>query len=200
VFKRRSVASLALALLTPLLSGCSSDQPPGESGAPGGVPSAEKQIETELEGELRRRWQRPELRSYLMLTNSFIGGTMPRTIAGLLRETRELVSKHVSHLETSGSTDQNLLQAHKALETFAKQTAELYELMAAQPLNAVRDMREGLVIDDPGVHAEYNRRVDDVNASIDRLDNAIKALTPEQKMSFRRMAVATVLEAKPRGK
>ena len=195
MFKRRSVASLALAFLTPLLTSCSSDAtPPGE--APAGVPTAEKLIETELEGELSRRWQRPELRNYLMLSVSFIGGKMPRTIAGLLRETQELVNKHVSHLQTSGSADQNLIAAHKALETFARQAAELYELMAAQPLNAVRDMREGLEIEDPGVHAEYNRRVDEVNASIDRLDNAIKALTPEQQTSFRRMAVATAIKVK----
>ena len=199
MFKRRTVASLALAFLTPVLSSCSTDAPSGD-GAPGGVPSAEAQLQTDLEGELRKRWQRPELRNYLMLTNSFIGEKMPKAIAQLLRESEELVSNYVTHLETSGSTDQGWLNAHKAFVTFAKQTAELYELIAAQPLNSVRDMREGLVIDDPGVAAEYNRRVDVVNASMDRLNAAIGALTPEQKTSFRRMAVATVIEVKPRGK
>ena len=196
MFKRRSVASLALAFLTPLLSGCSTE----DAGAPGGVPSAEAQIQTDLEGELRRRWQRPELKSYLMYSHSFIGAKMPRTIAQLLRESEELASNYVTHLETSGSTDQGWLSAHKAFVTFTKQTAELYELIAAQPLNSVRDMREGLVIDDPGVGAEYNRRVDVINASMDRLNAAIGALPPDQKTSFRRMAVATVLEVQPRGK
>lgn len=194
MFTRRSVASLALALLAPLLSSCSSDAP-GDSGPPG-APTAEKQIELDLEAELRKRWQRPEIKNYMMLSVSFIGDKMPRTIAQLMRETQEIVSKHVTYLEASGSSDQNLLEAHRELVKFSRQTAELYELMNSQPLSSVRDKREGLEIDDPIVHSEYNRRVDEVNAANDRLDRAIKALTPEQKLSFRRMAVATLVEVK----
>ena len=193
MFKRRSVASLALAFLTPLLASCSSDAS-GEAATPGGVPSAEKQIETELEGEVRRRFQTPELKNYLMLPTSFIGGTFPRKIAVLLRETQELEKKHVTHLESSGTANQAVLETHKAFETFAGQAAELYELMAAQPKDSVRDMRSGLEISDPGVHAEYNRRVDEINAAHERLDKTIRALPPEQQASFSRMGLTTRLK------
>ena len=187
---RHTLAALTLALIAPIVASCSSETPDG----PPAPPSAEKQLELDLESELRNRWQRPELKNYLMLTNSFIGGTFPRKTAVLLRESQELVSKYVNHLETSGSADPGVLEAHKALVKYTGEAAELYELMAAQPKDAVRDTRNGLEISDPYVHSEYNRRVDLVNAAHDRLDGAIKALTPEQQMSFRRMAVATRLK------
>jgi hypothetical protein len=48
-------------------------------------------------------------------------------------------------------------------------------------------MRSGLEISDDSLLARYNRGVDEVNAAHEELDAAIKALSSEQQVTFRRM-------------
>ena len=130
-----------------------------------------------------------------MLPESFIGGTFPQRTAVLLREVQQLVSAHVAYLETSGSPNQGVLEAHRAFETFAGQEAELYELMAAQSTNTVKAKRTGLEVSDSAVAEEYNLRVDQVNAARDRLEEAFMELPSEQQASFRRIGLTTRLKS-----
>ena len=136
--------------------------------------------------------RRPQLRSYLMLPESFVGGTFPQEIADLMREIEALESEYLEG-EASAADPAPVTDTHRALEQFAKETAELYELMAASS-SSVQAMRDGLEISDDSVLARYNRGVDEVNAAHEELDAAIKALTAEQQVTFRRMNVASVIK------
>lgn len=186
---KRLVAVLALALS----AACSPDEvPPGGGGPPAAAAPAATQAEAEMEAEVRKRFLRPHLRDYLMLPGSFVGGKFPKETAALLREVQQITSGYITHLESTGG-DQAVLATHRALETFVSKSAGLYELMAAQPLDSVKDMREGLVISDAGVHAQYNRLVDEVNAAHERLDTLIRSLPAGQQSSFRRMSIATIV-------
>jgi hypothetical protein len=194
---KRFPGTVAIGFLATILISCAGEDPapagtPGGA-APGAAPAAvANPMQAEVEEEVRRRFQRPALKNYLMLPSSFTGGTFPKEIAGLLREVQQHAGRFISHLESTGG-DTALLNAHRALDKFAGKTAELYEFMAGQPAGSVRDMREGLVMTDDLVRAQYDSFVDQVNAAHEQLDQAIRGLPAEHQASFRRMAVATRL-------
>ncbi len=147
----------------------------------------------QLEAEIGKRFRRPELQGYLMLPGSFVGGSFPKEIAVLLREVEELESEYVSLLQESSTGTQPVIQAHQAFEQFARVTAELYEVMAAAS-TSVKSMRDGLEISDASLLAEYNRRVDEVNAARGEFEVALQALTTEQQAPFSRMGLTAFLE------
>jgi predicted SnoaL-like aldol condensation-catalyzing enzyme len=151
----------ALIIVTVVLSSCSRNEAPAESAAGSAAGSA---AAAQLEAEVGERFRRPELQGYLMLPDSFVGGSFPKEIAVLLREVEELESKYVSLLQESSTKNQPVIEAHQALEQFARVAAELYEVMAAASAS-VKSMRDGLEISDASLAAEYDRRVDEVNAA-----------------------------------
>jgi hypothetical protein len=128
-----------------------------------------------------------------MLPDSFVGGSFPKEIAVLLREVEELERKYVSLLQESSSKTQAVIAAHQTFDRFVQVTAELYEVMAAAPAS-VKSMRDGLEISDASLLAEYNRRVDEVNAARDRFEMALQALTTEQRAPFSRMGLTAYLK------
>lgn len=182
----RLFAALLIGMM--VLSSCSSDAP---------APQATVADDTtkQHEAAVRALFQRPELRSYLMLPNSFVGGSFPEKIAGYLREVEELEGAHLEYLQENSGSSQPVVEAHQAFERFAGEAAGLYEVMAAGSAY-IKDMRDGLDISDPSLLEEYNRRVDEVNGARDDLEAAIQALTPEQRSSFSRMGL-TIFQKKP---
>jgi hypothetical protein len=109
---------------TLVLSSCSRNEAPAESGAASAATA-------QLEAEIGKRFRRPELRDYLMLPDSFVGGSFPEEIAVLLREVEELESKYVSLLHEPSFTTQAVIAARQAFDRFVQVTAELDEVMAA---------------------------------------------------------------------
>src|SRR5262245_9866245 len=96
------------------------------SGSESSAVVADLQKQHEL--KIQRLFGRPELRSYLMLPLSFVGGTCPLGTAALLREVQQLEATYLSAL-TASSASHSVVQAHRTFEDFARQVAELYELM-----------------------------------------------------------------------
>jgi hypothetical protein len=171
----------ALLIGATMLSSCSREETAPQS-------TMADEATKQHEAAVRSLFQRPELKDYLMLPNSFVGGSFPKEIAGYLREVEELERAHVQFLRKNPGNSQPLVEAHQAFERFAGEAAALYEVMAAGSAY-VKDMREGLDISDPSLLAEYNRRVDAANGARDELEAAIQALTPEQRSSFRRLGL-----------
>jgi hypothetical protein len=177
--------------------------------------------------EVGRRFQRPELRSYLMLPESYIGGDFPRGTAVLLREVQKLDREYLDALEafpevlerrlasTDLSEDQKrtlkeemsqafsarqrpVVEAVVAFDKFVGSAAELYELVARYP-GSVRAMRDGLHITDGGLSARFNRLVDATNGAHDAADAAFRRLNvPEQQAKFTRMGVTKRLQSEGR--
>ena len=189
-------AVLAFALIALAAASCSreatSGGPDPDSGAARSARDASRELEARLEAEVGRRFRGPHLRTYLMLPDSFVGGSFPAQVAVLLREVEELECDHVRHLETSGVLDLRVLDAHQAFEEFAGLAAELYELMASEP-GSIRSLRTGLEISDEALNERYDRGVDEVNAARDRFDAAIRALPAERQASFSRMGLTVRL-------
>ncbi|HEY0304831.1 MAG TPA: hypothetical protein VGC44_07650, partial [Longimicrobiales bacterium] len=52
------------------------------------------------EAEVRKRFQTPELRSYLMLSDSYVGGNFPRRIAVLLREVQQANQNYLLQVQS----------------------------------------------------------------------------------------------------
>ena len=169
--------------------------------------------------EVSRRFQRPELRSYLMLDDSYIGGEFPRRIALLLREVQEadrnyllqvasypdllkerlasvdLATAERNALETEitravAARQQPVVEALTVFDTFVSSAASLYEMAAANP-GAFRSMRTGLEISSGALLGRFNATVNEVNRAHEAADSAIRRLDPEHQARFRRMGVAT---------
>lgn len=171
------------------------------------------------ESEVRSRFQRPELRSYLMLDDSYIGGDFPRRIALLLREVQlanqnyalqvasfpnvlseKLATTELSSTERAAVASavtrtieerrQPVMLAVAAFDTFVQRAAQLYEVAAGNP-GAFRSLRTGLEASDGRARNSFNGLVDQVNRAHDATDAAIRGLDPEQQAHFRRMGVAS---------
>jgi hypothetical protein len=170
------------------------------------------------EAEVRARFQRPELRSYLFLSDSYIGGDFPRRTAMLLREVQQANRDYLQRVQTFSSvlnermarTDlsagersaierdiaaayaarqQPAVQVVTALDGFVDSAAQLYELMAVHS-GSIQSMRTGLEIADPRVLQRYNGLVDQVNRAHEAADSAMRRLVePDQQQRFRRMGL-----------
>jgi hypothetical protein len=158
-----------------------------------GAAAAAAQLQGQHEASISKLFGRPELRDYLMLPESFVGGSFPRGTAVLLREVQQLEGTYLGVLQASSAPNQPVVQAHQALEEFARQAAELYELMASGAAS-IKATRDGLEISDASLHAQYNQHVDAVNAARDRLEVALRALTAEQQASFSRMRLTVFIK------
>ena len=154
--------------------------------------AAAAQLRTQHEASISRLFGRPELRFYLMLPDSFVGGSFPRGTAVLLRQLEQLETTYLGVLQASSGSSQAVIQTHRAFEQFTRQAAELYELMAAGA-SSIKNTRDGLEISDPSLNAEYNRRVDEVNAARDRFEVAVRELPPKHQVSFSRMGLTVFI-------
>lgn len=170
------------------------------------------------EAEVAKRFRTPELRNYLMLSDSYVGGDFPRKIAVLLREVQQadqnylqqvasfptVLDEQLARTELSAAARQTLgaemgevyatrqrpvLAAVTALDSFIQLTAQLYELMAANS-GSIQSMRTGLHISNGAVLQRFNGLVDQVNSAHEAADTAIRRLDPEQQDRFKRMGVA----------
>lgn len=174
------------------------------------------------EAEVRKRFQTPELRSYLMLSDSYVGGNFPRRIAVLLREVQQANQNYLLQVqsfptllsEKLASADlpadrrttlqsemarvyttrqQPMVAAVAAFDSFVQLAARLYETAAANS-GSVRSMRTGLEISDGRVLGGFNALVDQANRAHEVADSAIRRLDPEQQARFRRMGIATPIK------
>lgn len=199
-----------------------------EEGVRGGSPAREAvreslrtlaHLQRAFEEDVGRLFQRPHLKSYLMLPDSFAGETFPAEIAALLRKVEQLERDHADALrdypaildrslskadvspEARASVQEGIaagmealhrpqLEALDAHRRFVALAAELYELVASRP-GALKSMREGVVTTDASMEHEFNRLVDEVNAARDAAEAAIVALPREQQAGWRRMGVIT---------
>lgn len=173
-------AAAAVLVVSLALSSCTTSEPPPKTAPPDATEAHEAAV--------RSLFQTPELKYYLMLSYSFVGSAFPAKVAGYLREVEQLEGEYILLLQESPQGMETVIAAHQAFEEFARGAAELYEVMSAGAAH-VKDMREGLVISDQRLMDEYNRRVDEVNGARDALEAAIQALTPDQRLSFRRMGL-----------
>lgn len=175
------------------ISSCSSDG--AESPRPDGPQAGAEVGAADLaqhEADIAKRFRGPELSAYLMLPDSFVGGTFPHKVAVLLREVEALEAAFLVKLQSLDTTNEAVLESHRAFLEFAGLAAALYERMAEAP-RSIRAMRDGLEIADPSLADEYNSRVDEVNAARDRFEASIRALTTEQQASFSRMGLTVRL-------
>ena len=169
------------------------------------------------EAEVGRRFRTPELRTYLMLSDSYVGGDFPRKIAVLLREVQQADQNYLQQVASFPTvlTDQlsrtdlptaqrqsleaEMAQAYSArqrpvvaavtaLDSFVQLTAQIYELMAANA-GSVQSTRTGLQISNGGVQQRFNALVDRVNRAHEVADTAIRRLSPEQQARFTKMGV-----------
>jgi hypothetical protein len=170
--------------------------------------------------EVGRYFRRPQLQSYLLLADSYVGGSFPATIAELLRKVQALEDAYLAETrgfaellaskftEAGVSAEQALVAelaaafaaerkplvaAVEAHREFVVAAAELYELVASQP-ESIRSLREGLEISDPALLERFNSRVDAVNSAIDATDFALRALDSEQRKSVHWMGLAKRVE------
>lgn len=170
------------------------------------------------EAEVAKRFRTPELRDYLMLSDSYVGGDFPRKIAVLLREVQQadqnylqqvasfptVLDEQLARTKLSASERQSLgtdmgqayetrqrpvVAAVSALDSFVQLAAQIYELMAANS-GSVQSMRTGLEISNGGVLQRFNALVDQTNRAHEVADTAIRRLNPEQQARFKRMGVA----------
>ncbi|HEY0670649.1 MAG TPA: hypothetical protein VGD27_00215 [Longimicrobiales bacterium] len=171
------------------------------------------------QAEVRTRFQRPELRSYLLLEDSYVGGDFPRRIAGLLREVQqadqlyvqqvasypELLASRLARLDLSdaqraalhaemtqayAARQQPVLATVAVIDTFVHTVARLYEMMASNQ-GAFQSKLAGLEFSDVDMLRRYNGMVDEVNRAHAAADSAIRRLPPEHQAHFRRMGLAT---------
>ena len=169
------------------------------------------------EAEVGRRFRTPELRTYLMLSDSYVGGDFPRKIAVLLREVQQadqnylqqvasfptVLSDQLSRTDLSSAERQSLesemaqaysarqrpvVEAVTALDSFVQLTAQIYELMAANA-GSVQSMRTGLRISNGAVLQRFNGLVDQANRAHEVADTAIRRMNPVQQARFTRMGV-----------
>ncbi len=173
-----------------------------------------------LGAEVGRYFRRPQLSAYLLLDDSYVGGTFPAGIAESLREVEALEDAYLaetrgfSGLLASKFTDAGvsaeqaevdelaaafaaerkpIVVAVEAHREFVVAAAELYELVASQP-ESIRSMRDGLEISDPALLERFNSRVDAVNSAIDATNSALRALDSEQRKSVHWMGLAKRVE------
>ena len=180
------------------------------------------QRQAKQRSEVSRLMGRPHLKGYLMLDESFIGGTFPKETAVLLREVQRLEEDYDAEsqgfpflldqkLASAGvpeeqrkaavaeltaavtEREQPVLAALDAHVAFLEETAELYELAAAHS-DSIKSMRTGLEISDSWVADQFNAQVDVVNAANDTADAAIRALPPEHSRPLTEMQVARRVE------
>jgi len=152
---------------------------------------------------------RPEVNGYLFRDESYVGGTFPLSVAGVLREAlllearylaelngfRELLATNIAKSSVSAQQRSDVVaEIAGAFETrwkpiataverhreYIEEAAELHELMGAQP-EAIQAMRTGLEISDPHLLERFNSQVGVVNGARDAIEVALQALDPDQK-------------------
>ena len=176
--------------------------------------------------EVARRFATPELRSYLMLSDSYVGGDFPRRTAVYLREVQQSNQQYLQLVQTFrtilsdklATTDipadrrqaitnemaqaydaqqKPVIRAVAAVDTFVQHAAVLYELAASRS-GAFQSMRTGLEISDGAVLQRFNQLVDRANHAHEVADSAIRRLPADQQTRFRAMGVATPLKRQQR--
>src|SRR5688572_23982964 len=174
--------------------------------------------------EVGQRFQGHHLsESYLLRSESFVGGTWPKQTAVLLREVQRADRDYLSAMQSFhtvlerrlGETDlsdeqrraletemaqafatqqQPVVQAVEKFDQLVGVIAEVYELAAKYP-SSIKAMRTGLEIEDERVLERYNSMVDRVNNLHAVADSAIRRLEPQQQARFARMRVVKPIKA-----
>ena len=154
--------------------------------------------------ECGKRAQRPELQSYLLRAEAYIGGTFPRGTAELLREMQQLENDYLAELprfpellalklaqsDVPAGDRQALVDefagvvatrwrpvvaAVEAHRAFAVAAAELYELVAARP-ESLRAMRTGLEFSDATLEEDFDAQARVVDDAHEASQRAFEVL------------------------
>jgi hypothetical protein len=154
------------------------------------------------------RTQRPELHSYLLRPDAYIGGTFPRGTAELLREIQELENDYLEELtrfpellalklaqsdvppqdrqalvdEFAGIVAarwQPVVAAVEAHRAFVVAAAELYELVAAQP-ESIQWKRTGLEFSDAALEEDFDSQAKVVDNAHEAAQRAYQTLDTQR--------------------